>query len=242
MAEHTTSTRGAIDRRFYLFIAIAMVAAVVYGFAPSYYLRSLTEADPLPTILHWHGFVFTLWLVVLLAQVFLIRTRNPAMHRKLGYAAIAVAIAMIVLGVLATLERAPLTPDPTFFYSIALADLVAFAVFVSGGLLWRTKADFHKRFMLLATVAVIDAGIARLPGLSALLAADPVGWLSWSVVWAVTDIPLLAALVYDLRTRRLVHPVLLWGGAALVFSQFVRFAITRSEWWQTFSEYLKTLN
>ena len=64
--------------------------------------------------------------------------------------------------------------------------------------------------MLLATIAVLTAAIARLPYVL------PLGPPAF---FGLTDLLVVAAMVYDWWTRGRVHPALLWGGLFLIASQ-----------------------
>jgi hypothetical protein len=46
---------------------------------------------------------------------------------------------------------------------------------------------------------------------------------------------MLAGVIYDLMTRRHVHPVYIWGGAALVASVPLRLVISSTSAWQEFA-------
>ena len=58
--------------------------------------------------------------------------------------------------------------------------------------------------MLLATISVLDAAVARWP--LALMSNGPVAF------FAVTDLFIVAGMVFDMASRRRVHPSYLWGG------------------------------
>jgi hypothetical protein len=87
---------------------------------------------------------------------------------------------------------------PLSFLAIPLFDIVVFAILVGGGLYYRHRADVHKRLMVLATVALMTAPIARLP--FAILKAGPPAF------FGLTDLFIVAVIAYDLVTRRRVHP------------------------------------
>jgi len=92
--------------------------------------------------------------------------------------------------------------------------------------------------MLLATVAIIDAGVNRLPFMDLLGPLTPSNIPHLFVLYLLTDIPVLAALAYDFMTRRIVHPALLWGCVALIASQITRVAIIETGMWQSVTEFL----
>ena len=83
--------------------------------------------------------------------------------------------------------------------------------------------------MLLATLAVLTAAIARLPYVL------PLGPL---VYFGLTDLLVVVAMVYDRRTRGRVHPALVWGGLFLVVSQAVRLAISGTAAWLALATWL----
>jgi hypothetical protein len=83
--------------------------------------------------------------------------------------------------------------------------------------------------MLLATIAILPPTIARWV---LLLGLGP------SVVFAVATILLVPIVGWDLKTRRRIHPVTLWGGLVLVVSGPLRLALARTDGWLDFSKWL----
>jgi hypothetical protein len=73
-----------IERLFFAGMALLILASVYVGFARSYYLAGVFGA-PLPnTLIHVHGAVFTLWVVLLIAQTSLVtagRVDSPSPPR-----------------------------------------------------------------------------------------------------------------------------------------------------------------
>jgi hypothetical protein len=57
--------------------------------------------------------------------------------------------------------------------------------------------------------------------------------------YGVTDLFLVALLIYDLMTRRRVHPATLWGSLFLVASQFLRTMVAGTDTWLAFAGWLK---
>ncbi|GGA50460.1 hypothetical protein [Sphingomonas psychrolutea] len=49
----------------------------------------------------------------------------------------------------------------------------------------------------------------------------------------LSDVLLLALIVFDLRQRGRLHPVTLWVGGAFLVSQPLRVAFSRTEAWQS---------
>lgn len=85
---------------FDLGLAIGLTLVVFWGFAPSYYLRTEFGRPPLhSSLVHFHGFLFTAWMLLLLAQSALISIRQVKWHRRLGTAGALLAAMMTVIGI-----------------------------------------------------------------------------------------------------------------------------------------------
>jgi phosphoglycerol transferase MdoB-like AlkP superfamily enzyme len=117
------------------------------------------------------------------------------------------------------------------FLTLPLAMLVVFPVLFGAALWWRRRSDFHKRLVLIATLELVTAAVARWPGV---LTLGPIAF------FGITDLFLVALAVYDWRTRGRVHPATLWGGAFLVASQPLRFAVGFTPAWAAFTSWLLT--
>jgi len=83
--------------------------------------------------------------------------------------------------------------------------------------------------ILVATIALTSAPIARL---SAVRQVGPPAF------FGLTDLFIVAMLVYDLATRRKVHPATIWGGLVIVASQPLRLMISGTPAWLAFAGWL----
>ncbi len=104
-------------------------------------------------------------------------------------------------------------------------DMVLFTGLVSTALVRRRDKDAHKRLMLLAYVSIIPAAVARLPGV---LTLGPAG-LSLAFIFNA------AGVIYDLVSRRRMHPVYVWSGTLVVPSVPIRLAIGGTLAWKAFA-------
>jgi hypothetical protein len=219
---------GLYDRQFYTGMAIAAAAVVFFGFAPSFYLRS-SASTPLPTYLVVHGVLFTMWIALFIAQTSLVAARRTDVHRKLGWAGIALATAMVVVGTTAGIvSMRGRFPDQgavaLSFLTTPLFSMVMFATLIAAAVRFRRDSQTHKRLMLLATISILDAAVARLP-------FDVLRSSAWAYLPA-TDVFLAAAILYDLASRRTVHAAYVWGGALIVIEQALRIPIGNTAAWQ----------
>ncbi len=164
--------RIRIDDLFLSGMAVVSLITVLVGFARTYFLAGVFRA-PLPNLLlHIHGAAFTLWIVLFVFQTGLVTVRRVALHRRIGLLGFVLAVLMIVLGVLAASDRlARHSREPgnetltevRAFYAVPMGDMLMFAAFISLGYRQRSDPAAHKRLMLFATFALLDAGFDRWP-------------------------------------------------------------------------------
>lgn len=225
------------ERLFYTGMAIAFLFIVFAGFARTYYLRPYFGTPQLTPLLHLHGLVFTSWLVFLLAQTVLVATKRTAVHRRLGWAGAALAVLMILVGSTTAVVRAKLvevppgSPSPLAFLTIPLGDMLVFALLVGAALYYRRRLDVHKRLMLLATIAILPAAVARLP-------FDFIQQVGPLAFFGLPDLFVLVLLLYDLLTRGRPHRATVWGGLLLIVSHPLRFVVGNTQAWLSFATWL----
>lgn len=241
---HDVSTAAALphrrppdERRFYTGMALAMLATVFVGFAPTFFLRPLFPDTPAPgeAIFTLHGIAFSAWIVLLLVQARLVAGHRLALHRRLGAWGVALAAVMVVLGTAGALVAARratgftgVPVPPLQFLAIPLFDMLVFPAFVALAVAQRRQPQHHKRWMMLATIALLAAAIARWPGV---LGYGPLAF------FAINDLFLVAMAIWDRRSLGRLHPVTLWGGLALIVSQPLRLGISGTDAWMAFARW-----
>jgi hypothetical protein len=203
------------DRNFFLLMVALIWLGILMGFIPDVIRHVRTHEAAYPLVVHIHGVTFLAWLCLLTVQVLLIRAGNTDLHRMLGIAIACFAVVMVVIGVAAAVvaNRARFgTPgnDPAFL-SILLADLLSFTVLVSAAVALRNIPSAHKRLMILATICIANAGFFRWWGNALERLFGDGYWSLWAQLF-LGDVLLIAVLgIYDLVTRRRLHPVYIFG-------------------------------
>ncbi|MBX3561069.1 MAG: hypothetical protein KF780_04580 [Sphingomonas sp.] len=236
------AVRWRNDRLFYTSMGLLALAVVFIGFSRSYYLSHWMTPPPgmppLTTTLHVHGLVFTAWFLLAAGQPMLIAGGRRTLHRRLGYAGAALAALMVPLAIVAAIESVkrggpPIgLPDARMFFALPFFDAVMFGLFVGLGVCWRNAAETHKRLMLLASISLLGAAFARVPGIGPL---GPPGF------FLATDLFILAGIAYDWANRGRVHRVWIWGGAATVLVQFLRLPLSTTPAWFAFTDMMTGL-
>jgi hypothetical protein len=228
-------TRRRRERWFYIGMSIAVVITVFAGFAPTYYLRPYFTAAPLMPLLHLHGLVFTSWLVLFVTQTFLVAAHRTDIHRRLGVAGGVVAALMVLIGASTAVIRAsqgasvPGVPALSFLV-VPLGDMFVFSILVGAGFYFRRRSDTHKRLMMLATISILAAAIARLP--FAFMQAGPPAF------FGLTDAFVAVCLLYDLITLRRIHRATALGALLIVASQPLRLLLGGTSAWLSFAAWL----
>ena len=236
VAKHEVVRGRRRERLFYVGMSVAVAATVFAGFAPTYFLKSYFGSPPLTPLLHLHGIVFTSWIVLLLTQTTLVAANRTNLHRRLGLLGGGIAVMIVVVGTMTAIIRAkqgaapPGGPPPLVFLAIPLFDMLVFSGLVAAGFYVRRRADVHKRLMLLATISILAAAIARLP--FGILKAGPPAF------FGLTDLFIVACIIYDLIARRRVHRATVWGGLIIFLSQPLRLMISGTSAWMAFATWL----
>ena len=205
MDAHARAFRTNTEHRLFIAAAIGMALIVFVGFARSYYLRSLFGMPALPLMLHVHGLVMTSWIVLFVAQTCLIAAHRVGWHRRLGMFGAALAVLVVVVGVVANVHaaagavRTPPTHPPTFLAILGfnLVDLLLFATFVCIAIVFRRRSALHKRLMLLATLSMLGQPFARV-------------FRNSTALLLVYSCVLVCVAVDTVRNRRL-QPAFAWG-------------------------------
>lgn len=231
------------DHRFFPAMAVILTITMAAGFAHTYFFAGLFRA-PLPGLLiHVHGAVFTLWFALLLAQSLLAASGRIGLHRKLGIAGIAVAGAMIPLGIMAIAEfgrrMAPTQPRIRIALIMPVAELSAFVVLAAAAFLLRRTPAAHKRLILIATVAIISAATGRMEFL-------PLFHLHFRgairLIWGYTYLFLIAIAAYDLWSRRRLHPATIGGSVFLICWHQLAILVCTTGPWLAFAAWLQSWN
>ena len=228
---------GNLDElRIYRLGAIVALAVTFAGFAPTYYLKSAYPAPQLDTLRHLHGIVMTAWFGLFLAQTHLVATNRVYVHRKPGIAGALLAIIVVIMGVALGIASArsganPAGVPPKVFLVLPFGEMLAFATLVGAAITLRTRPEFHKRLMLLATLAMLAPAIARLP-IAFLHEFGP------PAHFALTDLLILAFVGWDTARHRKMHPAFVAGLAFILFVQAGRLAVSRTRFWDAFATWL----
>jgi len=230
------SVNRTVERVFYSGMAILLCVCVYIGFSPTYFQAGMMRA-PLPSaILHVHGAVFTLWMLLFIVQAALISARRVKWHRSFGTVAFCLPPIMIVLGVIAAIDAlhrgvkiGPL--DPAVSAAIPLIGIVGFTIVIYASWRARRRPDAHKRLILVATMGLVAAAFGRFPW-------DRIGLPPAAGAVTGLGILLLILIVYELVSIRRIHRSTMWAAPVVFASVALAVPIGMTPAWHAFAALL----
>ena len=203
--------KSLTGNRFYQGMGLLLLGIVVIGFGLAALVRQQSPFD-LPISFHIHGVVYLAWFGLFIFQASLIGNNNKALHRKLGQLSIILVIAMVVMGWImaqSSFNRG-VSPIPGIsiqqFMAFPVFDLFGLLVFYSLALFQRFDAEFHKRAMLFASIAIMDPATARI--------GEAIGFAPFPIIASLLLV--LAVIWHDRKVLSRVH-LITWFGLLWVF-------------------------
>ena len=235
----TNIDRRAFDRRLYLAASILFPLLMLVGFGRTYYLKAVFGTPPLSSgLVHVHGILMTAWILLFIAQIRLVATKRLQLHRQLGYAAIALAVLMVVVGVPTALRAAkygaPSNPagiPPLGFLVVPLFDLLMFVGLFAAAISYRRQPAAHKRLMLLTAINFLPPALGRIH-VASLVALGPLWFFGFPTLLA------LLCLGLDRRRHGRVNPAFATGTGLLVASYVIRLALLPTSAWLSVATWL----
>jgi hypothetical protein len=244
-----TPRAHAIDRWIFVGMAAWFIVLTLTGFIPDSLMKielvRTGQRPPFPLVLHMHAVLMGSFLLLLLAQTWLMATGRREYHMRLGLVAFALVPALVIVGfVLAsttyhqlwdTFQAAPPEAREKALGAVSRSENVKlvqiragllFPLFVLIGLRAR-KGDsgLHKRMMVLATATPLGAGINRIAWLPTTMPTSPI----------VQDIYILLAvspmIIWDLYRNRRVHEAYWIWLAVTVPVSLVVYSLWDTPWW-----------
>ena len=226
------------ESTFFLLMAVLTLATAVVGFAPNTAAVVTGTMDWPPLLIHIHGACMLSWLLLLVTQTGLSSSGNIRLHRRLGLLSLVVVPALVLVMIVVTyvfLTSAPLSPNEAAsavmynIFALQIRAIVLFPMLVGWALAARRSSPgTHKRLMLIATIGVLDAAIARMSWLPGTGAAT---YSSFEVMSAYQFLLMTPLIAYDYISRGRVHRATVIGIGAFVTFALIENVLWGSEWW-----------
>lgn len=226
--------RGTSERRFYSYMALLMIALVLIGFGPSFYLRGIVPSYPRPNptlspMVVLHGLMFTLWLLVFWAQTALVAAGRRDLHIRLGQASMVLAVLLVPMMYAVAVGQVARHNGPPFTSAVAWTAVPLGGIPSYIALLWlgwsrRRDAQAHKRLMLSAALLFMGPALGRFPVAPPVLAGHALQQL---LAW-LTFVPLFW---WDRKTLGRLHWATKTGAALVAIASGVPILLLLTPWW-----------
>lgn len=250
-----TGARANVSRQFYFFMALTCLVIAVLGFVPTYFAPMVQGKFKAPPLVHIHGLVLFAWMAFFCTQTWLVAQGKTLSHRTWGVLGVAIATAMlfVVTAVVSLrISQASLPGQPAgvahgvrAFAWVSIGEIAFFIGAFALAIVYVRRPEIHKRLLLVATISLLGAPIARWfltllaphapplppppPGLPAVFAPPVFVAVPPALIG---DLLLLIALWVDWRTRGKPHPVYLIGGGLMVLLHATQVQVAESPAWQ----------
>ncbi|MGE0765921.1 MAG: hypothetical protein AB7L90_05620 [Hyphomicrobiaceae bacterium] len=239
--------RSSISRvsEDYIYSRMAMVCAAVafLGFAPTYWMPLINGRLNVHPIIHLHAAIFFGWSVFLVYQTWLGASGCIRTHRRLGLIGVALATAMTVIGIGTAINRMQWADGlgqgdvGRTIAVVPVSNVLFFALVFAAGVAVARRHDWHKRFMLVAGISILDAPISRW-FIAFLAQADPPPVAVYIgppfVALAILSIPM----VVDWRRSGRVHAAYISGALGYVALKLLQVPLGETAAWQSIAAWL----
>ncbi len=249
-ASTDTLSRNRSGRTFYLGMAFTVVGIAILGFVPTFFMPLAGGTFDLPPIVLVHAAIFFAWTLFLCTQAWFVYTGHTPSHREWGMVGISLATAMVFTvvmasGVMVRLRTAAGNGDAALaFMWLQIGGLLFFACAFGSAIANIRNPEAHKRLILIATIALLEAPIAR--WVLAIAGQIPAAGAPPAVAHVLpasilADLLIVVAMFVDWRTLGRPHRVyLMWFPALLIF-QFTRTYISETPVWHSIALWITSL-
>lgn len=235
---------------YWFLLFIILVAA---GFYTTYFSRLF---EPAPAVIHIHFVLMVLWLMMLIAQPFLIKYKKLKWHRLLGKASyLLVPLILITAFILIRneyyrnletlnleavkggkqysaaeiLQRAAATPIGLFYF-------IWFGLFYFFAIKNRRTSSKHARYMLATALTLTGPTVDRIVGIHFKI-ETVAGISSYVLSFLIIDLVLALLLYLDYKNKK--ETKTLWTCLVIyTVGQLMYFILPTFDWWAVFMKYI----
>jgi hypothetical protein len=257
---------GADKSSFYLWTGVAIAVIALAGFAPTFWIplaQGVPERLPLVAI---HGAFCYAWIAFLIWQAWLARSGQMVRHRDMGLVGASLATALVLSGIMVTvlgsrrvIAQAGYVEQQEAFMIVVLSELAGFTGFLIAALVNLRRPEWHKRFMIAATAAVLPSPVARLivvyivlgghmpslhgnVGFAGFPPGPPPSVPGGTVPDLITtEFFIVAGIIHDWRKRGGVHPAWWWAGGVFLAYGVLKAPLSGTALWHGVARWLLAL-
>jgi hypothetical protein len=222
--------------RFAGYYFAALFGLALLAFWKSYVRELPGELDPYT---HVHAIVMILWFAITIAQPFLIRRDQRALHRLLGRVSYAIVPLFAITTLLLTRQRLGAVPERflpeiAHFFYLPISMVVLLLIPYTLAIVHRRTVALHARWMICTSLAMIDPVFGRIFGFY--FPPLPIDPQLASLLISLAILAVFMVLERKQRVGRRVFPTMVLV-VAVVYALFFTFA--RTEAWLAFATWFR---
>lgn len=235
----TERTRKPKTISYFLIFSWIGISAVVIGFAKTYTIPVSKGIFKAPAIIHVHGNFAFAWVLLFMIQASLIHFHRYKIHRRIGIIglliAMGVAITMIPAGIFAVEKELSRGTGDVAYSTLpgVITSGLVFLTLVVLGIMFRDRPDYHKRFMLLATIVVLWPAWFRFRHYFPSIPRPDI----WFAVVLADSLIIIAWIIERIRYGK-IHPLLKYAGAFIILEHCFEVIAFDSMAWQATGRWL----
>ncbi|MDX1373719.1 MAG: hypothetical protein R3321_14695 [Nitrososphaeraceae archaeon] len=228
-----------------------LIIFVIAGFYTSYFSRFF---EPTENIIHTHFVLMALWIVMLIAQPFLIKFKMLSWHRLLGKASYVLVPLVLITSWFVTRNEyykkieylqnnaidgiQKLSPSEIIKAAsvnpVAFIALIWFITFYSLAIIYRKQSNKHARYMLATALILLSPTIDRFVAIN--LGIETIaGIASFIISFLIIDLTIAYLLFVDFKNKREIKTL---TSCLLIFviGQVSLYILPNFDWWASFME------
>ncbi len=184
------------------YFLIVLVPITIAGFYKTYFIQFPHFSERNGTFIHIHAAISVIWITMMIAQPFLILSKNFTLHRTLGKLSYFI-FPLLILSFIPQTLRILLHDDPRGVF-FPIADCVLMVAFYTLAIYHKKNSAKHMRYMLAVAFVFLFPTLGRI---------WPVyfgihGNLSQDIQYLIIYFILLALIIYDKQGNREFKPYL----------------------------------
>lgn len=211
----------------------------IWGFWATYFTR---PPETLSVYDHFHGYAMFAWVLMLVAQSFLIRTNRRTVHRLLGKLAYLLGPLIVVSTIMLAnyrLNVRGLTAEGLYIFGLQFFILIQYAVCYAMAIGYRKKPDLHARWMVCTAFSLLDPIFARILAVNFIQVPFETGIIQF-ITYGFIDLIVIALIVRDWKSdqrRDVFLPVLI----LLLMTQLPTLLVLKIPAWEAFAGWFMRL-
>ncbi|MBA4852561.1 hypothetical protein [Emticicia sp. BO119] len=160
----TNTSKIRFDNSGYYFFVLVIL--VILGFWPSYFSGFFNGNNSYSFYFHFHAFMMSVWIMMLIIQPLLIRKKKLGIHRmigKLSYAVMPLLFISVLLLVHSRIKGSE-RDDMGLSLFVPFKDLLILAITYSIAIKNKRDYQIHARAMVATGIVFIEPALARFMG------------------------------------------------------------------------------